>query len=88
MVDDDAGGQAHPAGQGRVVATGVHHHVGPQGDHGPGQLGHVHVLAAGVDAAQGGQRAGVLGHHGDAHGCHDTTSFRTSFQSDRKRASP
>ncbi|GAB3905855.1 hypothetical protein GCM10027612_76140 [Microbispora bryophytorum subsp. camponoti] len=33
----------------------------------PGEGGDVHVLAAGVDTAEGGERAGVLRDHGDLH---------------------
>ena len=67
VVDDDAGRELHPPGGGAVLAAGVHHHVDPAPAHRLGERGDVHVLPAGVDAAEHGEGAGVLGHHGDPH---------------------
>ena len=50
-----------------------------------GQRRDVHVLAAGVDAAEDGERARVLGDHGDPH---RATSASSPSQSARKRSSP
>lgn len=85
VLDDGAAGQRHPLGQRGRVAPGV------DGDlvAAPGQLlrqaRHVHVLASGVGAAERGERARVLGHHGDPH---RVTSLNSRSQSSRKRGSP
>jgi hypothetical protein len=62
MVDHVPVGRDDLAGKIGVVETSVHDHVTAQ----PCQLARqrcdVDVLAAGVDTAQRGQRAGVFGH--------------------------
>ena len=66
--DVDHGGarpERHPLGQVRTVPAGVDLDLVAPAPERPGERGDVDVLAARVDAAEGGQRAGVLGHHGD-----------------------
>jgi hypothetical protein len=85
-VDDlDAGMELHDVGQAGRVAPGEDLDAVPAVREGRGEGGDVDVLAAGVLAAEDGERAGVLGDHGDPH---RATSSRSRSQSARKRASP
>jgi hypothetical protein len=84
VVDDDARRHLQALGQVGVVAARVHDDLRATPRDGLRQRRDVDVLPARVDAAQRGERAGVLGHHRDPHA---TTSSRRSSQSARKRAS-
>ena len=75
----------HPPGQVRRVPPGVHGHLVTGPGQRPGQRLDVHVLPTGVHAADGGERAGVLGHHRDPH---RVTSLSSRSQSSVKRPSP
>lgn len=68
VPDLQAGADADGAGQGGAVAAGVDGHPVAAFGELSGQLGDVHVLAAGVGAAECGQRAGVFGDQGDLQG--------------------
>ncbi len=85
VLDDGAAGQRYAVGQVGGVAAGVDRDVVAAAGQFLAQASHVHVLAAGVDAAERGERARVLGHHGDPH---RATSFSSRSQSSRKRDSP
>ncbi len=85
VLDDRAAGQGHPVGQVRGVAAGVDRDVVAASRQLLGETGHVDVLSTGVDAAERGQRARVLGDHGDPH---RVTSLSSRSQSSRKRDSP
>ena len=76
----DAGAGRHPFGQVGVVAPGVDVDLVAQPGQTEGQFGHVHVLPPSVRLAEGGERAGVFGHHCDLHG---DTSLRMRSQSRR-----
>ena len=65
--------RAARVGQVRPVPPGVDLDLVPAAAERPGERRDVHVLAAGVHAAEDGERAGVLGHHGDPH---RVTSFQ------------
>ena len=77
--------EGHPLGQVRPVPAGVDLDLVPPAAEGAGEGGDVDVLAAGVDSAQGGEGAGVLGHHGDSH---RVIPSRSRSQSSRNRLSP
>src|SRR5690606_15716858 len=47
---------------------GVDAHLVALAGEGRGQRAHMHVLTTGVDPAERGEGAGVLGNHGDLHG--------------------
>ncbi len=85
VLDDRAAGQPHPVGQVLGVAAGVDRDVVAALGQLLRETGHVDVLSTGVDAAERGERARVLGHHGDPH---RVTSFSSRSQSSRKRDSP
>ncbi len=85
VLDDRAAGQRRPVGQVGGVPARVDRDVVAAGRQLLGETGHVDVLSAGVDAAECGEGAGVLGHHGDPH---RVTSLSSRSQSSRKRGSP
>jgi hypothetical protein len=82
--DVDPLAERHQFGQLGMVAAGVDPHLVAVGGECRGQLGDVCVLAAGVDATQGGERAGVFGDHRDPH----VSSSRSRSQSARNRSRP
>jgi hypothetical protein len=77
----------HPVGEGGVVPPGVDRHLEAAALEGEREGGDVDVLAAGVDGAERGQRAGVLGDQGDAQRAahRRVTSSSSRSQSARKR---
>ena len=81
----DARTEGHPLRQIRRVPPGVDPDPVAACGQAQRQRGDVHVLPARVDTAQCGQRARVLGHHGDSH---PVTSFKTCCQSVRNRSRP
>ncbi len=85
VLDDRAAGQRDPVGQTGGVPAGVDRDVVAALGQLLGEAGHVDVLSTGVDAAERGEGARVLGHHGDPH---RVTSFSSRSQSSRKRDSP
>ena len=85
MDDLDAGVELDDVGQAGGVAPGEDLDGVPAVGEGRGERGDVDVLAAGVLAAEDGERAGVLGDHGDPH---RATSSRSRSQSARKRSRP
>ncbi len=89
----DAVDEGDPVREARGVPPGVHRDPVSLPGELPGDLRHVHVLAARVRPAERGQGAGVLGDHGDAPGrvrnaAHRVTSLIRRSQSSRKRRSP
>ena len=85
VFDDRAAGQGHPVGEVGGVPAGVDRDVVAASRQLLRETGHVDVLSTGVDAAERGARARVLGHHGDPH---RVTSLSSRSQSSRKRDSP
>jgi hypothetical protein len=85
VVDLGAAGERHAPRRGGVVAPGVDDDADAARAEALGQGGHVDVLAAGVLAAEDGQRACVLRNHGHSH---PTTSSSRSSQSSRNRWRP
>ncbi len=73
VVDPDPLCEAHSPWERRVVPPGVDHDVGAQPPERPCQICDVDVLPAGVDPAEHGEGAGVLGDHVDPHRC--TSAF-------------
>jgi hypothetical protein len=74
-----------------IVAARVHDHVVATAAEGGRERMDVDVLPAGVDAAQGGEGAGVLGHHRDPHAIASCAGHHASIsasQSARKRSRP
>jgi hypothetical protein len=63
-----AGRCCHPLSQVSIVTPGVDRDCVPVPDEARRQLGNVDVLAARVDATNGGQRAGVFRNQGYPHG--------------------
>jgi hypothetical protein len=91
VVDLDVAGEHHPARQRGVVAAGVDDDLVAVAPQRRGQRGDVHVLAPRVDAAEHGQRAGVLRDHGDPHRAtagSGTTDANSASQSARNRRRP
>jgi hypothetical protein len=86
VVHRHPGRELDARGQVGVVAARVHDDLDVAARQRRGQRGDVHVLPAGVHAAQHGERARVLGHHRDSHRLPISSS--RSFQSARKRSSP
>ena len=68
-----------------ILSTRVDDGLDPPPAKGRGERAHVHVLTAGVDPAEGRERARVLGDHRHPH---PVTSASRPSQSDRKRSSP
>lgn len=85
VFDDRPAGQRHPGGQVDGVPAGVDGDVVAARRQLLGETGHIDVLSTGVDAAERGEGARVLGHHGDPH---RVTSLSSRSQSSRKRGSP
>ena len=86
VVHHDARAQVDALGQVGVVTARVHDDLGAAARERGRERGDVDVLPAGVDAAEDGERAGVLGHHRDLHRAVTSSSSRS--QSDRKRPRP
>jgi hypothetical protein len=85
MHNVHAGAHRDPGRQRRRVAPRVHNDVVAAIGQRTGEGRDVHVLAARVDAAECGERAGVLGDHRDFH---ESRSSNSSSQSARNRGSP
>ena len=67
VLDHRPGSQADAGRRAGIVAARVHHDLRSATPERRGQRRDVDVLAPGVRLAEHGQRAGVLGDHGDPH---------------------